>query len=464
MPLQDLPSEILDEIVTAIHSSETWTSRPTLQRLALCSRRLNFIVTPVLYRQLYLKDEDRTSKFLGLVLKKPDLATYVRLLSAPAVPDSDISSDEREKEGNEDGKERLSFEDLARTNSAITTLYKASGLRDCDAKAWYSRVKDGYEHSIAALLLLLLPNLGELVINSDRDSRITDAQESIQWALEQVAQCQFENFESAPLQHLKTVSLKYKFSDGRDSGLLPHEVISIFRPISVAHAQIDGLGSGRLGSAKAKLQIEAYTLEVCNSALEKDDVAEFMGCFKSLKVLSYEHNSEKLRGMVQRAIFPAQEFGAAIKHLEPCLEELNLICNYNKGTLGYLATFKKLKVLSIRGSTLFRRKDHQNEGTQKSFHLEIRLSEILPPSLVRLELSLCNPWIIVCVQQLLAQKLREIEWLPGLKTIVLWFNSGDLYGHLGDIARELVEGYKAIGIVLSVRKGEKEVTWCGYGG
>lgn len=161
--LNALPDELLLEILSYFAVTPDPTKKDdwwrgdrmrhkTLQSVCLTSKRMLGIAEPLYYR-VYIWDEaepdDNMWPFIDALIRRPQVAKYVKYLRlSPWTNYAGLDEDE-----NEDG--------ISQRLKLVRQLY---GQEDGLLKDWESAIRHGYEDAQAALLLILCPNVTELVI------------------------------------------------------------------------------------------------------------------------------------------------------------------------------------------------------------------------------------------------------------------------------------------------------------
>lgn len=159
MLLEELPNDLLVEIVDWV-GTDTFMrdygivigrGTKSLHHLALCSRKLNTVATPVLYRTYTQTGEKALQEFLLRVLRNPDLGKHVKNFVA-----SEISEDEQLDMSSwaEDD-----FQCCLVLINRISSTEKDSVL---SSEKWMNDVRLGDWDALSGLLISLLPNVEEI--------------------------------------------------------------------------------------------------------------------------------------------------------------------------------------------------------------------------------------------------------------------------------------------------------------
>ncbi|KAG4436234.1 hypothetical protein IFR05_008290 [Cadophora sp. M221] len=337
MSLDDLSDELLLEIVNFV---KIGGCNKDLSHLSSCSRHLNRVTTPLLYRDIIQTAEQTLPSLLFTILKRPDLAEYVLRYESSEFEDGelDISG--------------FSEERLEMCHASI----RASKISKENESEWFSRVQQGEWQALTTLLLLNLPRLKELDLASYRnygdfqDPR-SDAG-SLVFLFEKAAGRQRTGDKSVPsLGNLETVSVAYSDTE---MGLGFEDVIPLLELPSVtsfAVHMLNGLAEFDLPTT----QFNARKLEVVYSSIEPDALTRFLKRFPSLEDLSYEHAGAVVGCME----FLPQTLVAGIQHLKHCLRSLDIYGDpedtYDDEralAMGSLVDFEKLVDISTREITL----------------------------------------------------------------------------------------------------------------
>jgi hypothetical protein len=172
--------------------------------LALCSRRLNRIVTPLLYRTFTQTGMKALPTFLHLLLNKPKIGAEVRKFVGSEVHEEDPLD-----------MSMFSPEDFEQLRNTIDSF----GDLPVDKSEWMTDVEEGLWEAIMCLLLFFLPSLEEIdmVSYAGRDAKY------IIPTFNQIACNQAKDASDYSLKHLRTISVAYSDTEsGMDiEALLP---------------------------------------------------------------------------------------------------------------------------------------------------------------------------------------------------------------------------------------------------
>jgi F-box-like len=156
--LDDLPNEVLTEILSYLHSSEDslgWQHR-SLKRdfwsLSLCSRRLHELVEAPLYSCIDGTCSITAALITRTLLDRPRLALLVREAMFEVSDVEDMSPMNKELLG--------SF-----VVDSLHTAVATTGIFDRERAAWVADFKAGRSDARQALMLSMLPNLRTLLLD-----------------------------------------------------------------------------------------------------------------------------------------------------------------------------------------------------------------------------------------------------------------------------------------------------------
>jgi hypothetical protein len=305
------------------------------------------------------------------------------------------------------------------------------------------------------MLLLLLPNLEGIEMIDYRHDEAGD----MEHALEIAARLQGSGISTQfSLEHLTDVSLspfvQPEVAEAEDplgfylwpeseylhfSDILPFLRLPSVQSVAVSRLAVDN-ARDRLGVFPTEnCQFRTKELEITSSCLEAWGLITFLRLFTSLRKFSYSHVGRE----DEDTDFLPQEFGQAIAHLLPCLEELEISGAWEEfeelktaREIGSLAEFERLKSIDVDWSTLF----GFPSGEDGSMPV-VRLCEVLPRALERLVLRHSGG---LCCEE----NLRELLWVveerfPKLKRI-------EMRGSHRNDSGALTRDFKAKGVELLI--------------
>ncbi|KUJ21377.1 uncharacterized protein LY89DRAFT_730157 [Mollisia scopiformis] len=383
MPLEALSNELLVEIAEWVN--ETCDTQ-TLLDLALCSRRLNAVATPIMYQSFHSGHRDVLPVFLRTLLAKPELGLRVQSFSAPMHAHWD-------RRGYMSG---YGNEDFMRAQAAVESIYHALPV-DGGVQMWMARISTGNWHALAALAFFHMPNLRDIEISQydvlDPYDGILDRGylHSIPATLDFLADSKdhlnsLERIEILPYDPLYGFNFK--------------SIWSFFRSNSVKTVTISCVVGADLDDQASRYETEEIDFK--RSCCSGEPMIRFLRCFPQLKAFSYEH----LEGPIDYVEFDAPRFGQAIAHLKPCLEYLHisnggydeLVLNQpHLGTIGSLSGFRALEILEIDADTILGLY-HGNAGDPDELssgaNARRKLYKLLPRCLEYLHLRNCSNSIV----------------------------------------------------------------------
>jgi hypothetical protein len=405
MSLDALSDELLVEIVEFVNASDYrdlynydpdrgWRS---LAKFALCSRRLNRIATPILYRNFKQTGErggeKRLPTFLHLLKEKPELGACVKSFTV-----SEISKDD----------ENMDMKGFSRQDVQKCGLGPdAVGFMESKKPNWLDNLEAGDWRAVVAFLLFLLPALEEIDITCSScypESGYIDA------ALAYAASQQLKPDAQHSLRHLMTVWMDYWDTE---MGMSINVLLPFCALPSVTAARINRAFEDDFQLPSPPPQCHVLDLHISHSNIGPEAIGHILRCFPSLKVLHYGNAGSN----VGYEDFLPQYLGGAISHLHETLEELTVLSYENKtygdeetGPIGSLTEFKNLKRITTYYDCLLKPDPGDAVGQ--------RLTNILPSSLERLAVSQCEPDILEHVRVLLEQHALGRNFLS-LKKIAL---------------------------------------------
>jgi hypothetical protein len=406
-----------------------------LAKLALCSRRLNRIATPILYRTFKQtgerEGEKRLPTFLHLLKEKPELGACIKSFVA-----SEISEDD----------EHMDMKGFSRQDVGKCGLGPdAVGFMESKNPNWLDELEAGHWRAVIAFLLLLLPALEEVDLTRSScypESGYIDA------AVAYAARQQLKPGSQNSLRHLRTVWMDYWDTGG---GVSINVLLPFCALPSVTAARINRASDYDFHVSPKPRQYHISDLHISHSNVGPEAIGPILHCFPSLKILHYGNGGSN----VGYEDFLPQYLGRAISHLHETLEELTVLSYENRtyddeeaGPIGLLTDFKKLKRITTYYDCLL--KPDPGDGAIE------RLTDILPSSLEALALSQCNPDILEQVHDLLGQyalgrnflSLKEIALALNQNVDFPWIYKGQ--EHLSTEEKELMAEGNALGITIKI--------------
>jgi hypothetical protein len=449
MSLDKLSNELLVEIALWL-DSQLWTKQ-SLLNLALCSRRLNIIATPIIYSSFDDGCEEVLPVFLRTLLAKPELGLRVKSFSVTMV------QAERSRAMVDIGQ------DFHRVTSAVERLSTLKSANN--SMAWINCIHFGDWHALVALALFHLPNLKEIKL-CRYDTENPYDQDLARGCLHSVpATLSFMGSTGAHLSFLESIEI---LADPL-FGLNYPSVLPFFRLSSVKTVLFNGVIGVDFDDPLELFNTEELALH--ESCCYGESMIRFLGCFSQLKSFIYEHDAS-----YQNIEFDAASLGKAIAHLKPSLEYLRInnvevededssSDDRQFGLLGSLHEFLSLGILETDAGILLG-SDHGNiallEGALPGHTSRSTLYKLLPLSLQYLELTRCSTSIVEQLWDLVNWKQRTRS---SLKTItVRWKEYPDL-ALLGAEARHchehesLIKAFSDAGVHMNLQLMVHEVTY-----
>ncbi|MCJ1464928.1 hypothetical protein MMC07_003543 [Pseudocyphellaria aurata] len=329
MSLSSLPNELLRDIVSNFGSQD-------LCNLAACSRHLNWVMTPILYRDITISEEvDKNDfaldkegwplrgplhKLACLLLARPDLAAHVKVLTFSYVEirseriSDDRSEDAEDSENDEESEDDVLPEEWrepgkfnrhgvhedfhddhkdylnSEIKNPLGTAVRALGLSPDEEREWLFPLSDVWEtrHELElALLLSALLNLEKLVL---------DLKSSLDVQFLEKMMRKFSHrdtpFKSqAPLQALKVFVHTQSRSNARNADLINsllrfpdiHEIFGVFRS-----SRFENNGASSIGN-QSLAEIASSSSSICHidMASYNADIKDIFRAPKALKTLSF---------------------------------------------------------------------------------------------------------------------------------------------------------------------------------
>jgi hypothetical protein len=429
MTLNKLPDELVLRVVYQLDSPKD------LSNLALCSHHLHAIAIPILYSSFAENQCQQTWAFLCTLLKRPDLARFVKSFTSTSwsVYWSPPDSLDRNRDDVKDILEMVfaTSEDKSEKNLWLWDFYSEEN--------W---------DAVTAFVLLLLPNITTL--------KLPDYPRLSTWVSKALHRaCKFQDSNtSSPysLSHLRDVELAADYFASAD--VFADMVMPFLRLQSLRRFTCAGLWLGQRN-------IESLRGNVTHFSLPSSDVnslvfAELLKCLPRLVHLTYCHNwvDVEEEGAAQPFIPRAIRDGLMPSRFS--LEELVLVNHEEEWEdftfevvplpLGSLTEFEKLRKIDATVYTLVgREKSHQYGNVQ--------FVESLPQSLEILVLRNCEPDIWLLLHVLLDKrrngclgKLRIVNLVSRTKAFMDLSASREAAKKYGDEAEDL-------GILLNIVVG-----------
>jgi hypothetical protein len=450
MSLYKLSDDILLEIVEWVntngyipdYSSVTERGTKFLASLVLCSRRLNSIATPVLYRTFVQTKYGALPAFLCTILEKPQLGALVKDIVV-----SEIDEEESMEMG---GFSRQEIERLGLRADVLDHF-------ESEKSSWIDDLEAGKWQAVAALLILLLPGLEEIVIASYLGPDLV-GNGYINTALAYAAHKQLTPHSQHALRNLKTVSMAYYDTE---SGMSMEAILPFCALPSVTAARIHMASDDEFTPSSQRYQTK--DLQINSSNIASGALINIIRCFPDLKKLFYENGG----AIVGCEDFLPHYLGRAIEHLKGCLEELTVLDQGgymgNDGeqeAIGSLAGFQKLRRVAMDYDCLLKADSQINDENEDEDEGDgdgkPRLVYVLPPSLEVLAVAKCEPDILDQIRELLEQQQHgERSNFPLLEKVIIGFVdkpnvSPERTSELRRVEEELVADGKEMGIEVVI--------------
>ncbi|PMD60710.1 uncharacterized protein K444DRAFT_612408 [Hyaloscypha bicolor E] len=450
MSLYKLSDDILLEIAEWVntngyipdYSSVTERGTKFLASLVLCSRRLNSIATPVLYRTFVQTKYGALPAFLRTILEKPQLGALVKDIVV-----SEIDEEESMEMG---GLSRQEIERLGLRADVLDHF-------ESEMSNWIDDLEAGKWQAVAALLILLLPGLEEIVIASYHGPDLV-RNGYINTALAYAAHQQLTPHSQQALKNLKTVSMAYCDTE---SGMSMEAILPFCALPSVTAARIHMASDDEFTPSSQRYQTK--DLQINSSNIASGALINILRCFPDLKKLFYENGGS----IVGCEDFLPQYLGRAIEHLKGCLEELTVLDqggymgnDEEQEAIGSLAGFQKLRRVAMDYDCLLKADSQINDENEDEDEGDgdgkPRLVNVLPPSLEFLAVARCEPDILDQIRELLEQqKHGERSNFPLLEKVIIGFVdkpnvSPERISELRRVEEELVADGKEMGIEVVI--------------
>lgn len=405
MSLDHLSDELIVEVAKQLES--IYHDNRSLGPLVLCSRRLNNIISPLLYRtftQVWNKLA-AIPNLLRLVMEKPRIGAEIRTLVL-----REIAVEGEPEELDISGYSAQDFE------RCRTVMDSFAGV-PIDKSEWMATLERGNWDAVVSLLLFFLPLLEGIEIEAGGLSSPTYLNQVIKYM---ASQHHVQN-PSHSLKHLKSFSTAYWDTEG---GMGIYSILPFCALPSLTTVRANCLEEedGFVLYRYPPEQYHVQNLRIENSCVGGNTMKDLLSCFTSLQKFYYEHGG----AIVGMAEFLPQRIGEGLAHLHNSLQELVLLSNEIYGDeprqpLGDLAEFKKLRCIRTEAEVLF--------GLE-SESVKPELANILPASLEILDIRSCEDDIYPQLRNLISHGKQRF---PVLKTVTI------------NIPKAQVGGFNSIG-------------------
>jgi len=395
--------QLSDELILEVAKQiERRYGNTSLAPLALCSRRLNNVVGPLLYRTFTqcLDKPAALPKMLRTVMQKPLLGAEIETIS---LTDTDYE-----------------WLDMSSFLSSFPSRKLQTVMRSLEVSIvkskWRTDVEQGVWDAAASLLLFFLPSLAEIELRCDEQDPFP--------YLDQIARhiaCN-QRIET-PIGHFLSLDKLRKVSFARRSdnnyGFMDIGVILPWCDIPSVHTirafRLEGME--RIGptpeawvSSALSKKYHVQSLRLDGSCVYSAALRTFLPSFSSLKQFYYHYGGAD----AMPADFLPQRIGEGLAQLHSSLEELVLLgteCGEDgeeaRGPLDSLAEFTKLRCIGTEADVLFG-PDLDTERQQ--------LPNILPASLEILVIRRCEDDIYHDLRDLLSHRKDKFKVL---KTVAI---------------------------------------------
>jgi hypothetical protein len=401
MSLDQLSDELVVEIAKQIESNGNYRNNRSLRHLVRCSRRLNTIVSPLLYRT-FTQAWDKLAalpNLLLLVMEKPSIRSEIKKLVLREINDDNVRGEALDMSG-------YSRQDFERCRTTMDSF----GDLPFDKSEWLVGIEAGHWDAVVSLLIFFLPSLEEI----DIESRDLSGWAYLDPVIRFMALNQSIENSAFSLNHLKTFSIAYWDTE---SGMWPGVMLPFCTLPSITTVRADSLEQEDFDpiTQQPPISVERYqvqTLRIRNSCIGGNTMVDLLRCFPSLQKLYYGHGG----ATVGMADFLPQKLGAGIAHLHDSLEELTLFGieqddmfgDDPREPIGSLAAFKKLRCVGTEADVLF--------GPDAA---KPQLATILPSSLEYLVVKMCEDYIYDQLRDFIKVIRLGKQKFPVLKLITI---------------------------------------------
>lgn len=417
-----LPSEVLLMILLMVSIDD-------IENFTLASKKLHNLGTDRLQRHLQLKrkysfcnlTKDDESypiimKFLGDVLKNPEIASYVKELSIERwIPEWTTTNDHWRDQRLEDN-----------INAAVLRLVPKQDIQE-----WHEAIGSGDEDPAITLLLLSLPELGCLNIQN-----IGETSNFFYATLNSIATGD-SNVPLSRLTHVRLHSPRSSFITSLDP------VIRFARLPSVRSITALNIWTCEPYDFD-RLRLAPRSSNVSDLAFDSSDISPklfyaFIEGFRALRSFTYKVTTSERFAYSARECDPYWMRVALLAHATSTLETLKLVCHAAENPyLGDMASFHTLRHLDIELRSMIRYEDMSNSRslinalptTLETLVLRITFQDSYHDSIPRMMLALAK------FKQNLTPNLREVKIRAHYSATVCY--------------NDIVEDYASKGIRLTI--------------
>lgn len=474
--LKILPNDLLFEILQLVsiprknyptHPNQRCLGTQDLLSMMRCCHQLRDIGEPILYRNYVQRTSSGLSTFIQTILARPNLADYVRTVHLDErgfnhhmwqsnfnneelkVIESVILSHLSEYQhpvGNQDTKdsstiqsrrEPQSIEDNQALSELGTSSSSPSRIK-ITAAFLMAQIQRGNWHALAAFVLYLLPHVSGLETNLSSKISFNTPEALLTNHLPTIFTTSLST--SKILPNIHHLTLNNHVSDGK-LFRLTYNSLSELAPLT-NHPYLRSLHLDNIHiTSSTEETLDLNMPQVTNLWIERSNIAssalkQFLKAFPNLEKLKYEHDYPSNMHRTDLSIFCPRDFGRAIEHLKPTLEELSVYraerynCSVGRqgmfeqfSIIGSLVGFEKLSSLSITASLLLGpqkcAESSWYSASQSHNCPALPLSYCLPRSLEKLRLMESGDLI---VHEHISSLVEQSSWLiPKLTSLTLHY-------------------------------------------
>lgn len=441
MSLNILPDEILVDIFQILGEESDYyddlVQDGSLYQVALSSRRLNRLATPMLYRTFIQTKHSTLKKFLRRVLEVPKLRGCVRRFGIEQLEPGDATPFECNDPNIYEAAIRAVEHDTAQSED------------------WIIAVRAGEWDAVIALLFVILPNLEEIHVL---------AWNIPFWIKKILANCAPGQRQEKARGYLENVTTMYvAYWHDKPDGFTLEEINHFLKLGTVKSANFDMV----LHETFLQNQPLSFSLENLRSLFFDDShidshlLKDLLRSCPNLQSFRFYHCGYS-NGPNGPNVFVPQRVSAGLCRARKSLRELRLRDSTYKGQIqrpfGSLVDFEVLTDLEMDACILFGYMadaessftDSDSEDDEKERLRDyVKLIEVLPSSLQSLQINQC--WDVRETQEQLADLLEKREGVvPVLKTIDIIVNTD--YTLNISVLKDLEGPFESAGIELCVTK------------
>jgi hypothetical protein len=440
MSFNALPDEILLEIFGWVRSDHNndyndynvylyKSETMVLCQLALCSRRLTSLSTPILY-ETFVCDEPRVTKqFLHRLLRMPALANHVKKFFV-------LESFDR----------NMQQESILEGLDLYRTAIEEVGLDKTESEAWFKDVTAGDWDASAALLLTICPNLDEIYLSEWCEckwvKRILMHSES--------AKCR-ENVKKY-LGKVRKVTVRDMTQIPQNAALA--DIICLLRLGRVESADFgrvyffDWIPQLPLPGICSLEHLRSLYFRLTD--MDSDILGKLLRCCPNLQDFGIQHFCDfpRARAGLSKVKRSLEQLRVKIEHHEDC----------SPAPFGSLVEFEALRVLKMDAVTLLGG-TVDLDGDCECESDGVQLVNILPASLESLQIYHGYRMKSEVIRQQVADLLAVKETVTPLLRMIEIQNIQLRSDYVQSAWDDLKETYKAVGIdlVLAIREDSADL-------